>query len=97
MGLEDALLLAGGERFDRAAEQDVDLRISFLGEQSRQRFTGGKADEIDVDAGCLLERLQHRARVILRPDRIGLQGFRGAQLAGDKRRCQCAKDQTAAI
>ena len=97
IGLEDALLFAGGKRFDGAAEQHIDLRIAFFGKQSRQRLAGGEADEIDVDAGRLLERLQHRARVIFRPDRIGLQAFRGTGAADDKRSGQRAKHKAAAI
>src|SRR5450631_1677925 len=60
VGLENALLLAGGKSLYRPAEENVDLRITFFGEQSRQRLARGKANEIDMDAAGLLEGLQHR-------------------------------------
>ena len=77
---------AGGECLDGTAEENVDLRIALLGDQTRQRLAGGEAHEIDVDAGRLLERLQHRPRIILGPDRIGADGFGGGGAPGRERR-----------
>ena len=97
VGLEDSLLLAGRECLDRSAEQHIDLRIASFREQPRQRFAGGKADEINADTARLLERFQHRARIVFRPDRIGLQALRGMRAADDKGSCDRTEDNAAAV
>ena len=80
--LEHAFVDAGGERLDRTAEQHVDLRIVLLGDDARQRLARREADEVDLDAGRLLELLEHRPRPVLRPDRIGVHRL------GSAGRCQ---------
>ena len=70
VGLEHAFLDAGGEGLDRAAEQHVDARIVLLGDDARERLARREAHEVDLDAGRLLEFLEHRPRPVLRPDRV---------------------------
>ena len=73
---------AGGERLDRPAEQHVDARIVLLGDDAGQRLARGEADEVDLDAGRLLELLEHRPRLVLRPDRVDVHGIGGARREG---------------
>ena len=68
---------AGGERLDRAAEQHVDARVVLLGDDARERLARREAHEVDLDAGRLLELLEHRPRPVLGPDRIDVERFRG--------------------
>ena len=75
-GLEHAFVDAGGERLDRTAEQHVDLRIVLLGDDAGQRLARREAHEVDLDAGRLLEFLEHRPRPVLGPDRIRVERLR---------------------
>ena len=76
--LEHAFADAGRERLHRAAEQHVDARIALLGDDAGERLARREADEIDLDAGGLLELLEHRPRPVFRPDRIGVDDVRRA-------------------
>ena len=75
--LEHAFADAGGERLDRAAEQHVDARVVLLRDHARERLARGEADEVDLDAGRLLELLEHRPRPVLGPDRVDVERVRG--------------------
>src|SRR5205823_3290942 len=58
---------------DRAAEQHVDPRIVLLRDHPRQRLARGEAEEVDLDAAGLLELLEHRPGIVLRPDRVDVE------------------------
>ena len=83
--LEHALVDAGGERLHRAAEQHVDARIVLLGDDAGERLARREAHEVDLDAGRLLELLEHRPRPVLGPDRVGVDRVGRARRAARRR------------
>ena len=62
VGLEHALLDAGREGLDRAAEQHVDARIVLFGDDARERLAGREAQEIHLDAGRGFSNSSHIGR-----------------------------------
>ncbi|TMJ25721.1 MAG: extracellular solute-binding protein, partial [Alphaproteobacteria bacterium] len=68
----------------------VDARIVLLGDHAGQRLARGEADEIHLDAGRLLELLEHRPGVVLGPDRVDVQRVRRLRGQGAGQPCQQA-------
>ena len=90
--LEEVLVDSGGEGLHRATEQHVDSRIVLFRDDPRQRLARGEAYEVDLDAGCLLELLEHGSRPVFGPDRIDVQRFsRYRRHRSDE--CQCRDRQ----
>ena len=75
VGLEQSFVDPGREGLDRAAEQHVDPRVALLRRHPRERLARREAHEVDLDAGRLLEFLEHRPRPVLRPDRVDVDGL----------------------
>ena len=71
--LEQSLVDPGSEGFHRSAEEHIHTRIVLFGNDAGERLAGREADEVDLDAGRLLEFLEHRPRPVLGPDRIDIQ------------------------
>ena len=74
--LEHAFADAGRERLDRTAEQHVDARVVLFRDDAGERLARREADEVDLDAGGLLELLEHRPRPVLGPDRVDVERLR---------------------